>query len=208
MSIASKVSAYNRHRKWKKFLQEIAPTSTMKVLDVGFANVEYSPVDNFIEKHYPYPEKLTALGINAPNEFAKRYPRVRAVQYAGGIFPFQDQEFDVCWSNAVIEHVGEIDEQAVFLAEIKRVSRRAFVTTPNKYFPVEPHTRTPVLHYLPKRTFDSYLRMIGKGWATGRYMHLLGIDDLRNLLNLAHIDKYKIIPNRLFGIPLDFVIIF
>jgi len=208
MPIANKISAYNRQRKWNIFLQEIVPTSAMRVLDVGFSDNEYSPVDNFIEKYYPYPEMLTALGVDVPNEFTKRYPRVKAIQYAGVIFPFEDKEFDACWSNAVIEHVGGPDKQVTFLTEIKRVSRKAFITTPNKYFPIELHTRTPLLHYLPQSAFEFYLAAIGKGWATGEYMHLLGIKDLHNLLRLANITQYKIVSNKLLGIALDFVIIF
>ncbi|HKZ39808.1 MAG TPA: methyltransferase domain-containing protein, partial [Candidatus Hodarchaeales archaeon] len=176
MSFAHKVSGFNRQRKWTLFLQEIAPHPDMRILDVGFSDIEYSPNDNFIENHYPYPEKLTALGVDEPNNLLKRYPRVNAVQYSGDIFPFSDKEFDVCWSNAVIEHVGNQEKQLIFLREIKRVSRKAFITTPNRYFPIETHTRTPLLHYLPKKSFELYLSVIGKKWASGEYMHLLSIN--------------------------------
>jgi hypothetical protein len=64
MSLAYRVAAYNREKKWQIFLREIAPTREMRVLDVGFTSIEYSNTDNFIEKHYPYPEMLTALGID------------------------------------------------------------------------------------------------------------------------------------------------
>ena len=40
--------------------------------------------------------------------------------------------------------------------EVKRVSRGAFMTTPNRLFPVDLHTRTPLLHYLLKSVFDQY----------------------------------------------------
>ena len=208
MSFAHKVSGFNRRRKWNLFLQEITPLPHMRVLDVGFSDREYSPNDNFIEKHYPYPEKLTALGVDEPNNLLKRYPKVKAIQYSGVTFPFADKEFDVCWSNAVIEHVGNHEKQLAFLREIKRVSYKAFITTPNRYFPIEPHTRTPFLHYLPKPSFELYLNAIGKKWATGEYMHLLGNKQIHNLLKMANIEKYKIICNRLLGFTLDFVMIF
>jgi len=175
---------------------------------VGFSEEEGSSSSNFIEKHYPYPEMLTALGINVPVKFSKRYPKVAAVHYDGGVFPFEDKAFDLCWSNAVIEHVGDRNKQIDFLREIKRVSKRAFITTPNRFFPIEAHTRIPVLHYLPKRIFDKWLALIGKGWATGEYMHLLSLHDLKTLLSSADISEYKIIKNRLAGFTLDFVVIF
>ena len=53
------------------------------------------------------------------------------------------------FSNAVIEHVGGRAEQRRFVDESLRVAPRAFVTTPNRWFPVEVHTRLPLVHWLP-----------------------------------------------------------
>jgi len=61
MSIAYRVSGWNRKRKWKLFLNIFKPNRSMRVLDVGYSEKEYSSTDNFIEKHYPFPENLTAL---------------------------------------------------------------------------------------------------------------------------------------------------
>jgi hypothetical protein len=69
MSIAYKISAFNRKRKWKKFLEIIKPTPLMTILDVGFTENEYSATDNFLEKNYPYPQNITALGIDTPKKF-------------------------------------------------------------------------------------------------------------------------------------------
>lgn len=208
MSFAHRISAYNRKRKWDFFLSEYAPTPEMRILDVGFSDREYSPVDNYIEKHYPYPEMLTALGIDQPVEFTVRYPAVTVVCYDGDRFPFSDNAFDVVWSNAVIEHVGNRARQLVFLQEIHRVAKKAFITTPNRYFPVELHTRTPLLHYLPKGIFDRYLALVGKRWAAGKYMRLLSRADLKALFADAGIAHYSIVCNRLGPFTLDFIMMF
>ena len=207
MSFAYKISKYNRERKWGIFLETIKPTPDLSVLDVGFSEVEFSETDNFIEKHYPYPHRLTALGTDKSNNFKKNYPQVKCVQYDGRQFPFADKSFDVCWSNAVIEHVGGRNEQLQFIKEIKRVARRAFITTPNKYFPIEVHTRTPLLHFLPKSWFERHLKLIGKEWATGDYMNLLSISDMKALLKEAQITEFEIRKNRLLGFCLDFMVI-
>ncbi len=207
MSIAYRVSAYNRVRKWHLFNTEMKPTESTRMLDVGFSEEEHCGTDNFLEKNYPYKRMLTALGVDVPNKFKERYPEVNAVQYLGASFPFADQSFDVCWSNAVIEHVGPREKQILFLKEIKRVSKRAYVTTPNRFFPIEVHTRTPLLHYLPKSIFDHYLVAVGKEWAAGEYMYLLSISELRGVVEDAGITDYKIIRNRLAGMTLDFVLV-
>lgn len=208
MSLAYKISEFNRNRKWQLFLRHIRPDQTIKVLDVGFSDKEYSKTDNYIEKHYPYPENITALGIDTPKEFSVRYPEVKAVRYDGGQFPFAEKEFDVCWSNAVLEHTGDRSKQVQFLRETARVARKTFITTPNRLFPVEVHTRVPLLHFLPKQVFDRYLRLTGKEWAAGDYMNLLSYHQLSGILEDAGIKSCTIIRNRLLGFTLDFVIIF
>lgn len=230
MSLAYKVSGWNRKRKWETFLGEIKPTVESTILDIGFSEEEYSDTDNFLEKHYPHTEKITALCLETPEAYlharkdinfqvpeeaialknkqaSKRYPQLEIVTYDGNNFPFKDKYFDICWSNAVLEHVGDVDEQIFFLKEIKRVSKQAFITTPNKYFPVEVHTRIPLLHFLPKKVFDRFLHFIGKGWAADEYMYLLSLSDLCKRLKAAGINKYKIIKNKLLFFTLDFVVV-
>jgi SAM-dependent methyltransferase len=205
------MSGFNRRRKWDRFLAEMNPQPEDRILDVGFSDLEYGTTDNFIEKHYPYPDMITALGIEEATHFRERYPSIRAVTYDGGRFPFEDGAFDIAWSNAVLEHVGtekhRTGAQVQFLREIRRVARRAFVTTPNRWFPAEVHTRTPFLHWLPKPMFDRYLRLRGHDWAAGDYMTLLSEQDLRARLREAGIEDYRLHRNRIGPFVVDFVML-
>ena len=207
MNIAQKLSAFNRERKWNNFKKNLSFDSKTKILDVGFNNIEYSAVDNYLEKKYPFQQNITALGIDGKDNFIKKYPLVNVVLYDGTTFPFKDKCFDICWSNAVIEHVGDINAQLYFISEMHRVSKFAIFTTPNKNFPIELHTRTPLLHLLPKSIFDKFLTKIGKTWATGNYMNLLTKMDIVNLLSKASITNYTIKGNRLLGFVMDYIII-
>jgi SAM-dependent methyltransferase len=231
MSFAYQISGWNRRRKWDLFLEAVQPNINFNVLDVGFSEEEYSDTDNFLEKHYPYLEKITALSLETPEAFlharkdekfnipeeavlekrkqaSQRYPQLNVVTYDGKNFPFPHKSFNVCWSNAVLEHVGDEKEQIEFLKEIKRVAKVGFITTPNRYFPVEVHTRVPLMHFLPKKIFDRFLHLIGKGWAANEYMYLLSMGDLQKRLKAAGITKYRIIKNRVLFFVLDFVVIF
>jgi hypothetical protein len=67
----------------------------------------------------------------------------------GCALPFPDQSFDIVFSNSVIEHVGDSAAQQLFAEEIRRVGRSYFVQTPNRWFPIEPHLLTPIVHWLP-----------------------------------------------------------
>ena len=86
---------------------------------------------------------------------------------------------DVVFSNAVIEHVGGREEQRRFVAEALRVGRRAFVTTPNRWFPIEVHTRLPLVHWLPEAFAHPAYDLVRKPWAKDNC--LLGPGALRDL---------------------------
>ncbi|MFA5119234.1 MAG: class I SAM-dependent methyltransferase [Candidatus Omnitrophota bacterium] len=208
-SLVKKFSDKNRQKKLDYFLSYFKPTSGDSVLDIGASENEYQENGNILEKRYPYPEQITVLGVEEYVRFLERYPAVKVIKYDGqGEFPFRDKAFDFCWSNAVLEHVGDKAAQVFFLNEIKRVSRCAFITTPNKFFPFELHTKIFLLHYLPKKYFDKILLLFKMEWAAGAYMHLLSLYQLKVILKKAGIHKYKIRKNRFMGFVVDFVIIF
>jgi hypothetical protein len=68
---------------------------------------------------------------------------------SGLALPFKDKSFDIAFSNSVIEHLGAVDRQREFAAEVTRVAKMWFVQTPDRHFPVEPHYITPCIHWLP-----------------------------------------------------------
>lgn len=205
--IIDKASDDNRERKYKMFYQMFKPDANTKVLDVGASEKEFRATSNILEKRYPYPENITVLGVDNYQQYCKKYPKVRIVNYKGGIFPFKDNSFDVCWCNAVIEHVGNRNQQEIFLKEIARVAKRAFVTTPNRYFILESHSKVVLLHYLPREIFNKILKFTKNSYPS-HLIHLLGFKDIIKLLKKNNITKYKIIKNKIFGFTIDFVIIF
>jgi len=80
---------------------------------------------------------------------------------------FPDNTFEIVYSNSVIEHLGNFDDQRRFAAECRRVGRSYFVQTPNRNFPIEPHLLTPFVHWLPKGWQARLLRNFTLwGWIT------------------------------------------
>lgn len=194
-------------RKFNLFMHLFKPTEKTTIIDVGASEKEYQDNANIIEKKYPYPEKITVLGVDDYKEFLKRYSKVKVIHYSGDSFPLKDKSFDICWCNAVLEHVGSRHKQEQLLKEICRVSKAAFLTTPNRFFPMETHTRIFFLHYLPKSIFDKFLKTVGKSDKADNYMHLLGLRDITNLLARCKITNYRIIKNKILCFTIDFVVV-
>jgi SAM-dependent methyltransferase len=184
MSMADRISLRSRRRKFALFMEAIAPTAETTVLDVGADDMGFGETGgcttlNFFEELYPWPERVTALGLTEGERFRASFPDIRYVQGDALAMPFEDGAFDVVFSNAVIEHVGGREQQRRFVAESLRVARSAFVTTPNRWFPIEVHTRLPLVQWLPERLADHAYDLARKPWA--KEIHLLGPGALRDL---------------------------
>jgi hypothetical protein len=187
VNLVDAVSLRSRRRKLRLFLDELRPGPETTVLDVGVDELGFGEeggqagcgTHNFFEEHYPWPERITALGLHGGGAFHDRYPAIRYVQGDACALPFSDGAFDVVHSNAVIEHVGGEERQRLFVEEALRVGRRVFVTTPNRWFPIDSHTMLPLVHWLPGGAAHRAYDLVGKGWAKDN--HLLGPDGLRRL---------------------------
>jgi Methyltransferase domain len=158
--VASRVSMRSRERKLQLFLELLGPGPETTIVDVGVTDAPFGEgsTDNFFEALYPWPSQITGVGHTDLGRFSAAFPAVRAVRADGRDLPFRDGEFDVGFSNAVVEHVaGGRDGQREFAHELCRVARRIFVTTPNRWFPVEVHTLLPFVHWLPNGPRDRLL---------------------------------------------------
>ncbi len=156
------VSAWSRRRKLDLFLAEMQPGPQSTVVDVGVSDGPFGEgtygTHNFFEALYPWRERITAVSTQYLQRFSDAFPEVRAVRADGRELPFRNDEFDIGFSNAVLEHVGSREPQRAFVHELCRVARRVFLTTPNRWFPVEVHTLLPVVHWLPRGPRESIYR--------------------------------------------------
>lgn len=143
-----------RQRRMRRFCDAFGVESESLVLDIGGTPEIWSLA--------PTRPRLVILNI-APH--TNRAAGVNYVQADARRLPFNNGAFPIVFSNSVMEHVGDHENQRQFAAEVRRVGRRYFIQTGNRRFPLEIHLMTPFVHWLPKRWQRRLIRNFTvRGW--------------------------------------------
>lgn len=187
--LAAPVHHRFRSRKGTYFLSLIRSGGGTTLLDVGGGTGmagEFLPV-------YEAFKSITIVNLIPPADIDANGTKVRIVKGDGRYLPFADRAFDWVFSNAVIEHVGDWSDQKKFAAEIRRVAAKGyFVTTPNKFFPVEPHALLPLYQFYPHWLKPFALR-VSPGYMHGvEHITLLSKRRLKLLFPEAEIKSFNL----------------
>jgi hypothetical protein len=187
-----------RLRRWARLTEEFPDFQNMRVLDLGGTTLFWvrSPVR---------PKSVTVINLNAPGD---GLPWVRPILGdacdADGLVG--DEEFDLVFSNSLIEHLGGHLKRASFADVVRSMAPNYAVQTPYRYFPVEPHWVFPGMQFLPL-SFRSWLAPrwpLGHthGWAAPEareevmFTELLSVTAMRTYFPDAHI-----VWERFAGLP-------
>lgn len=148
-----------RKKRMKLFKKILKPQNSTKILDVGgtMSNWNYLSVK----------PQITLLNKDIKLN-RNDYPvNVRFKQGDALDLSFKDKEYDIAYSNSVIEHVCTWENQRKFADEIRRVGKHIWVQTPAKIFFFEPHLLTPFIHWLPLNWQEIIIRNFTVwGWVT------------------------------------------
>lgn len=182
---ASALSARARSKRLEIFIEQMRPQSGEQILDVGCGRAGWlNDLDPGIEV-VGIDRDPSLPGYEGPN---RSYRQADALD-----LPFADGEFDIAFSNSVIEHLLPTDWQR-FSSEIQRVAARFFVQTPNKWFPVEPHVLLPGYQFLP-RTLQRKVWSLAVRNEPYDEITLLTSNDLSSLFPKAEILRERVGPS-------------
>lgn len=143
---------------------------SVKILDLGGRPIFWENTF-FEEKGFCDQKNLEIMVVNIkPDELKNvKYPNIKTmVGDARYLNQFGDKEFDVVFSNSLIEHVGDYENQRQMANEVMRVGKRYFVQTPNLYFPIEPHFLLPFFQFFPEKLQVWVLMNIGAAMYTDK----------------------------------------
>jgi len=135
----TKISKAFREKRFKLFLSTFDIHNETTILDIG--GYPYFWEGSGLEKN------VTLLNIQPLPGHIKSMKWIKA--NALEMDMVGDRQFDIAFSNSVIEHVGDFSQQKRLSCEIRRISRQYWIQTPNRHFPIEPHFLFPFFQYLP-----------------------------------------------------------
>ncbi len=212
-TLVHQISGYARQKRARLFRESFAITPTTRILDIG--SEDGSAIAAVLDGTHARPDQVYIADIDPEllRKGRERYGFVPTVIPESGRLPFEDGFFDIVYCSSVIEHVtapknevwgmrsgSEFRRQArqhqhTFAAEIRRLGKRYYVQTPNKWFPVESHTWLPFVGYLPRWVLVPLLTGTNRVWVkrTNPDWHLLAVKDMRELFPDAEIARERLL---------------
>ena len=121
----------------------------------------------------------------------------------------QSMKSDVVISNATIEHVGGFEQQKKMIENMLLLTKKYFIiTTPNRYHPLDFHTKLPILHWFPKKIHRKLLKLLKlEFFSKEENLNLLSKKDLITLLEIVGVNNFKIFDISLLGFKSSLIVI-
>jgi hypothetical protein len=131
------------------------------ILDIG-STADDGAASNIFLDFFREKKVISISDQEIPDQVKAKFPHVKFEKGDALKLIFPSQSFDLVFSNATLEHVGNSRNQKLFIKEAARVSRKKTVIVfPNRWFPIETHTKLPLIHFLPNRIHRWILRTVG-----------------------------------------------
>jgi len=177
-------------------------------LDIGTTSDDKNASSNIIIKNIKNIDNFKCISDQMVNSdfFNKKLKKSITEEFSENeLYEFSS---DLVISNATIEHVGGELKQKKMIENIIKLTKKIFIiTTPNRFYPVELHTKIPLIHWLPKATYRMILKFLGLSfYANEENLNLLSANELKKMLNNQKI-KYEMKFLKLMFLKSNIIII-
>ena len=199
---------YNREKIHNIFLKETSYSNNFSLLDMGTTSDSESSHNIILQKTLNN-KNISCLSNQNLSNLKKLFPHIK-IFYKGDAkkTKFKKESFDIIYSSATIEHLGSFKNQLKFVKECVRIAKKkVFITTPNRFYPIDFHTKLPFLHWLPKNVHRKVLKLFGfEFYSLEKNLNLLSKNDLTDIIKISKIKKYRILQHKFF-LPSNLIII-
>ena len=141
-----------RERRMQRFVETLAVAPYDRVLDLG------GRADTWALVHIPL--NITILNLEGQLDSVQVPPH--NVDYIKGnacnLKGIEPGDYDIVFSNSVIEHVGPESSQEMFANEVARLKTKYWIQTPSKWFPIEAHCGMPFWWFYPRIWRENIMR--------------------------------------------------
>ena len=178
-------------------------------LDVGSTNDIDNKSSNYLIKN------LNNIGIfksisdqNINDKFFSKFLK-KSITEKFSNEEIQLMRSDLVISNATIEHVGSFQKQKKMIENILLLTKKYFIIiTPNRYHPLDFHTKLPILHWFPKKIHRKLLKFLRlEFFSKEENLNLLSKKDLTILLASVGVNNFKIFDISLLGFKSNLIVI-
>lgn len=139
-----------RLQEFDKFLHEALPLlQQVRILDIGGTRHFWMELAQELSR----PIRVDVLNIVPETNDDSQFPswlEFAEIDATSDLWAqLSPTDYDVLFSNSVIEHVGGWTEMRAFASNFAKFGGPFFVQTPNFFFPLDPHSMIPGFQFLP-----------------------------------------------------------
>ena len=132
-----------------------------EVLDIGTTSDIKNISSNFIVKNLKNIKNFYSISDQLITSSFFKKTLQKSITENFSEYEIENLKSDLVISNATIEHVGNYDNQKAMINNMIKLSKKMIIiSTPNRYHPLEFHTKIPFIHWLPKNIHRKILKNI------------------------------------------------
>lgn len=151
------------------------------VLDIGSSSDNESIFSNIILKNLNLTSNIKSITNRKIQSKLFKKILIKSISKKFSNRMIKNFTSDLVLSSATIEHVGSCYNQKRMIENIGLLTNKIFfITTPYRFFPIEIHTKIPLLHFLPKKIFRKILSLFNYNFfSKEKNLNLLSVNELK-----------------------------
>lgn len=210
LNFFDKIIVKKRNEMYRLLQKNIYKSKIKSILDIGTTEEDSLESSNFfIKKFKNIKIKKTISNQLIKNKFFKKKINKSITSYFSKNM-IKNYKSDLVISSATIEHVGNYKKQIKMIKNVILLTNKFFfITTPNRFFPIDFHTKIPLLHLFPKKIHRFFLNILSlKEYAKEENLNLISKYEIVDFLKKIKTKEFsiKILNIKLFGLTSNLII--